>query len=99
MLLYPGKQIRRRDLAYATIAAALALAYALDLRPQAASTPENASVPPAERLRLAERIAAHHAGTLAGCLGDGMIVWVDPHTGARMGTFCETEVLSSGGRK
>ena len=89
-----GIFIRRWELAWAAIAAGLALVGALGLRPQAVST-----LPLTERLRLAERIAAHHAGTLAGCLGDGMIVWVDPHTGARMGTFCETEVLSSGGRK
>ena len=96
MTLYPGKQIRRRELALASIATALAIAYALDLRPQAVSTH---SMPISERLRIAELTAAHHAGTVAGCLNEGMIVWVDPHTGARMGTFCETEVLSSGGRK
>ena len=96
MTLYPGKQIRRRELALASIAAALALAYALDLRPQAVSTH---SMPVSERLRLAELAAAHHAATVAGCLSEGMITWVDPHSGATMGTFCETEVLSSGGRK
>jgi hypothetical protein len=47
-----------------------------------------------QRAFIAERIAAHYAATVAGCLGEGMITWIDPHTGAEMGTFCDTQVLS-----
>mgnify|MGYP001612680694 CR=1 FL=1 len=98
MILYPGKQIRRRELVWPLLAVGLAIALAM--RPQAASDPQAAAhLTPAQRAHIAERAAMHLAGTVAGCLSGGNIVWIDPHTGAEMGTFCETHVLSKGGRK
>lgn len=54
------------------------------------------------RLRTAEYLAMHYqalaalkAGYIAKCLqGNSMIAWTDPHSGASMGTFCDTQVLS-----
>ena len=93
MILYPGKQIRPRELVWTLLA--IVLAIALTMRPQAAADPQASTyLTPVQRAHLAERIAAHYAGTVAGCLSGGNIVWIDPHTGAEMGTFCETHVLS-----
>lgn len=43
-----------------------------------------------------QALAALKAGIVAGCMNGGLIAWTDPHTGASMGTFCDTQVLSKG---
>lgn len=87
--LFKHLKARPLELAWAGLAAAFGVIYAC-------SAPERGdpAMDAQQKAFIAERVAAHYASTMAGCLNGGMIAWQDPHTGASMGTFCDTQVLS-----
>mgnify|MGYP001564394151 FL=1 len=90
-MIHPfGHYPRKRELALATLAATLALVYGFGLGPKRHA----AAMTAAQRAHIAERAAMHYAGTVAGCLSNGLIVWVDPHTSKQMGTYCYTRTLN-----